>query len=79
MPITAMILATDRNAIGCMAQLTDLGIRVPEDLAIVGFDGILFAGLSSPRLTTVVTPLAEFGRLAAGCPVSRWPDERAVP
>ncbi|MBK5331003.1 MAG: EAL domain-containing protein [Ilumatobacteraceae bacterium] len=65
MPITAMILATDRNAIGCMAQLTDLGIRVPEDLAIVGFDGLEAGARTVPTLSTVSQPFDEIGASAA--------------
>jgi DNA-binding LacI/PurR family transcriptional regulator len=48
-----------------MDALRRLGIRVPQDLGIVGFDGIPFAEFSNPRLTTVTTPLAGLGRLAA--------------
>ena len=48
-----------------MDALRVLGVRVPDDVAVVGFDGIPFAEMSNPRLTTVVTPLTELGRLAA--------------
>jgi DNA-binding LacI/PurR family transcriptional regulator len=40
-------------------------VRVPEDIGVVGFDGIPFAEISNPRLTTVVTPAFEMGRRAA--------------
>ena len=40
-------------------------VRVPDELAVVGFDDIPFAGLANPRLTTVAQPSAEMGRLAA--------------
>ena len=65
MPVTAMILATDRNAIGCMAQLADLGIRVPDDLAIVGFDGLEAGARTVPTLSTVSQPFDEIGASAA--------------
>ena len=48
-----------------MDALRILGIRVPDDLGIVGFDGIPFAGISNPRLTTVAVPSAALGRIAA--------------
>ena len=48
-----------------MDALRRPGIRTPDDVGIVGFDGIQFAEISNPRLTTVATPLAELGRLAA--------------
>ncbi|MEP7201775.1 MAG: EAL domain-containing protein [Ilumatobacteraceae bacterium] len=65
MPITALILATDRNAIGCMAQLADLGILVPDELAIVGFDGIEAGAHTRPTLSTVVQTFDEIGSSAA--------------
>ena len=65
MPVTALILATDRNAIGCMAQLADLGIRVPEELAIVGFDGLEIGAHTVPTLSTVSQPFDVIGASAA--------------
>ena len=65
MPITALILATDRNAIGCMAQLSDLGIAVPDDLAIIGFDGVEAGAHTRPTLSTVVQAFDEMGSSAA--------------
>ncbi len=73
-PLAALIAADLPEALVCdedvlalvlMDALRRLGIRVPDDVGIVGFDGIPFAAVSNPRLTTVVTPLAELGRLAA--------------
>lgn len=61
----ALVCYEDVLALALMDALRRLGIRCPDDLAIVGFDGIPFAAISNPRLTTVVTPLAELGRLAA--------------
>ncbi|MGZ4725711.1 MAG: LacI family DNA-binding transcriptional regulator, partial [Ilumatobacteraceae bacterium] len=64
-PITAMLLATDRNAIGCIERLTDLGVAVPQDLAIVGFDGLEAGSFSQPTLATVLQPYDEIGAAAA--------------
>lgn len=61
----ALICYEDVLALALMDALRRLGIRVPNDVGIVGFDGIPFAEFSNPRLTTVATPLAELGRLAA--------------
>lgn len=61
----ALICYEDVQALALMDALRRFGIRVPDDVGIVGFDGILFAEISNPRLTTVATPLAELGRLAA--------------
>jgi diguanylate cyclase (GGDEF)-like protein/PAS domain S-box-containing protein len=65
MPITALILATDRNAIGCMTQLAELGVRVPDDIAIVGFDGLEVGAQTVPTLSTVSQPFDEIGESAA--------------
>ncbi len=48
-----------------MDALRRRGIACPRDVAIVGFDGIPFATMSNPRLTTVASPSVELGRLAA--------------
>lgn len=61
----ALICYEDVLALALMDALRRLGIRVPNDVGIVGFDGIPFAEFSNPRLTTVATPLFELGRLAA--------------
>lgn len=61
----ALICYDDKLALVLMDALRRQGIRAPEDVGIVGFDGIPFAAISSPRLTTVTTPTGELGRLAA--------------
>lgn len=49
----AIFAASDMTAIGAMNALAKLGLKVPEDVAVVGFDDISAAGLASPPLTTV--------------------------
>jgi DNA-binding LacI/PurR family transcriptional regulator len=61
----ALVCYDDQLALGLMDALRDLGVRIPHDMEIVGFDGIPFASISNPRLTTVVVPSAEMGRVAA--------------
>ena len=61
----AVICYDDKLALHTMDALRALGIRVPRDIAIVGFDDIPFARISNPRLTTVAQPSAEMGRRAA--------------
>ena len=48
-----------------MDALRRLGVSVPDDVEIVGFDGIPFAAISNPRLTTVAVPSEEIGRRSA--------------
>lgn len=57
----AIVAATDLRAIGVMKALARRGIKVPEDVAIVGFDDIEDAALASPPLTTIAKPRKEIG------------------
>lgn len=62
---TAMCAFNDISAIGAIYALREAGLRVPEDVSIVGFDDILCAAYQSPGLTTVRQPLREMGQTAA--------------
>jgi LacI family transcriptional regulator len=62
---TALFVANDYMAVGCIRAVQELGIRVPEDLAIVGFDNREAATYVEPPLTTVTLPGDAMGRLAA--------------
>lgn len=61
---TAIFAANDLEALGAIDAARNLGLRVPEDVSIVGFDDSLQAVSSSPRLTTVRQPFAEIGATA---------------
>jgi len=61
---TALAAANDLMAIGAMEVLRHAGRRVPDDVAVVGFDDITFASLVSPALTTVAQPKYRMGQLA---------------
>ena len=63
-PPTAIFAASDVTAMGVMEAARTLGVAVPEELSIVGFDNTLLAQTSSPRLTTVHQPVEEIGRTA---------------
>jgi LacI family transcriptional regulator len=52
-------------AIGAIRALDEAGLRVPEDVSVVGFDDIPGASYSRPSLTTVRQPMQEMGQLAA--------------
>jgi LacI family repressor for deo operon, udp, cdd, tsx, nupC, and nupG len=62
---TAVFCVSDLKAIGALRALYEAGIRVPEDMAVVGFDGILLGQFTTPALTTMNQPREEMGRLAA--------------
>lgn len=54
----AFLAANDMSAIGCMKALQDMGISVPEDISVMGFDDIDIAKYLDPPLTTVRNPIA---------------------
>lgn len=61
---TGVICSSDLMAIGAMQEAAALGLRVPEDISIVGFDGIDAATWTQPPLTTIEQPLDEIARTA---------------
>jgi LacI family transcriptional regulator len=65
-PPTAIFAFNDSIAIGAMEAATERGVRVPEDLSVVGFDDLTYATVVAPGLTTVRQPLAEMGGTAVG-------------
>jgi len=60
----ALFVATDPMAIGALRALEERGLRVPQDVAVVGFDGLPTGPRINPTLTTVVQPVTEVGRTA---------------
>ncbi|MEU6786600.1 substrate-binding domain-containing protein [Nonomuraea angiospora] len=64
-PPDAVLCANDVMAIGALDEAARRGLRVPEDLAVMGFDDIDAAGLVSPGLTTMANPAREIGQATA--------------
>src|SRR5690606_8994484 len=62
---TAVVFGTDLQAIGALYEARQMGLRVPQDVSIIGFDGIEEGMLMQPSLATVGLPAHEIGRLAA--------------
>jgi LacI family transcriptional regulator len=62
---TAIFAGNDEMAIGVMKAARDAGLRVPEELSIVGFDDLPMASRVWPNLTTVRLPIRDMGRMAA--------------
>jgi LacI family transcriptional regulator len=60
----ALVCANDQMAIGALRELAVRGIRVPDDIAVVGFDDIFPASLCDPPLTTVHQPIRKLGEVA---------------
>ena len=63
-PPTAIFASNDVMAMGCMDAVRNRGLRVPDDVSIVGFDDIPQASLIWPALTTIKQPLEKMGRVA---------------
>jgi LacI family transcriptional regulator len=64
-PFDAIFASNDRMAIGAMRALKRKGLRVPEDIEVIGFDDIELSALVDPPLTTIAQPAAEMGRRSA--------------
>ena len=62
----AVFAANDAMAIGCLMALDERGVRVPQEMAVAGFDDIPVARLIRPALTTVRTNIADLSRRAFG-------------
>jgi LacI family transcriptional regulator len=68
---TAAFCSNDLGAIALLEHCDRLGLRVPDDLSVVGFDNIALAGLARISLTTVAQPLDDLARLALDMLASR--------
>ncbi|WP_168118544.1 LacI family DNA-binding transcriptional regulator [Paenibacillus sp. HB172176] len=63
-PPTAIFACNDMMAFGVINELWQQGIRVPEDVSVMGFDGIDFGQMINPQLTTIKQPDYEMGKMA---------------
>jgi LacI family transcriptional regulator len=70
-PFTALFAFNDISAIGAMRALHEAGLRVPQDVSVLGFDDIYAAAFQNPALTTIRQPLREMGKVAAGLVIER--------
>jgi DNA-binding LacI/PurR family transcriptional regulator len=83
-PFTALFAYNDISAIGSIRAFQDAGLRVPEDVSVVGFDDIRIAVHNNPSLTTVRQPLQKMGEIAARTLLNRieghedWVPEIAI-
>lgn len=62
---TALVCNTDVVAFGALSESRRLGLRIPQDISIVGFDDAEYAAQLDPPLTTIAVPAEEMGRLSA--------------
>lgn len=68
---TAVVAQSDVLAAGVVQGCSDLGLRVPEDVSVVGFDGVDIAWLAPHRLTTLVQPVSDKARMTAAAVMAR--------
>ncbi|PYV71436.1 MAG: LacI family transcriptional regulator [Acidobacteria bacterium] len=73
-PFTALFAYNDISAIGSILAFEEVGLRVPEDISVVGFDDIRIAAHNNPSLTTVRQPLELMGETAARTLLNRIED-----
>ncbi len=70
-PFTALFAYNDISALGAIRAFHEAGLRVPQDISVIGFDDIQGVAFTNPSLTTVRQPLVHMGRLAAQTLVAR--------
>lgn len=70
----AIVCSNDRTAALLLQSLTSRGLKIPEDIAVAGFDDVRYASLLSTPLTTLHQPCRDLGRLAVDLMVSRLTD-----
>lgn len=63
--ITAIFATTDMLAIGVMHAAHELGLDLPRDMSILGYDGVLESSLTFPTLSTIAQPIHDMGQIAA--------------
>jgi DNA-binding LacI/PurR family transcriptional regulator len=76
---SAVFVYSDQMAVGALHALRKHGVRVPEEMAVVGFDGIALGGFVTPELTTVDYSRADIGRLAVEAVIGRLEGEAEPP
>jgi DNA-binding LacI/PurR family transcriptional regulator len=78
-PFTALFAYNDISALGAIRAFQEAGVRVPQDISVVGFDDIQGAAYNTPSLTTVRQPLARMGAIAAQTLLERIEDSKEDP
>jgi LacI family transcriptional regulator len=76
--VTAVLAYNDLIAIGLIEGLDSLGVRVPEEVSIVGIDDISLSRLTRPKLTTVANPTGAAGRAAVDMLLQHGDDRRTT-
>ena len=78
-PPTGIFASNDLSAFGAMDAARECGLRIPDDISIIGFDDIPQASLAHPKLTTVRQPLEQMGQVAIKMLLERIEDRSLPP
>lgn len=62
--LTAIFAMSDIMAIGSIRAIIDMGKKVPNDISVIGFDGIELSEYYNPKLTTIIQPKEQFAQLS---------------
>ena len=73
---TAIFACNDMMAVGAVAAIQERGLRVPQDVSVIGYDDIPLASYTNPRLTTIAQPARELGHLAVERLLERFKDQK---
>ncbi|WP_408893594.1 LacI family DNA-binding transcriptional regulator [Paenibacillus taichungensis] len=76
---TGIFCCNDMQAIGALQAAKELGLRVPEDVSIIGFDNTILASVTSPPLTTIAQPIEDLGRRAVDLLIDELKNEENSP
>ena len=63
--LSAVLVSNYEMTLGSVIELHELGVQIPEELSLIGFDNVEFARASTPRLSIVTQPTKEIGKKAA--------------
>jgi LacI family transcriptional regulator len=74
---SVVFVTSDRKAIGVVHRLLERGVRVPEDIAVIGYDDIPYASCAQVPLTTVAVPKRPLGEMSADSCLTVWMGSRS--
>ena len=74
---TGFVCINDMTALGAMGRFSDKGLRIPEDVSVIGFDNIPYCEISTPALSTIDQHAYEMGSMSARLIIEhiRWPEK----